>query len=187
MTNITDNKVSAIEESTVKSHAKGKWHILKVTNQTIMSFFPGNKGSDSAEKSLSSYSVIEDKLSSSFCSNNKRIDSMAVSNENIKAEIMWLLKIVISNFSMNSCELLQIFLQNSSIVPLLMHSKWTFKIVGIWFAMALLRISTSCLWKNWIIHCLLTLPLTNALAKSIKSGRWFNCKMLMLYLQSNHH
>ena len=55
-------------DSAVKSHAKGKVHISRVPNQTIMPFFPRNKGSDSAEKSPSSSSVTEDKPSSSSCS-----------------------------------------------------------------------------------------------------------------------
>ena len=67
-----------------------------------MSFFPRNKGTDSAEKLSSSSSVTEDKPSSSSCSKNRRIDSMIVSNDTIKAEIMCVLKMVISNFSMNS-------------------------------------------------------------------------------------
>ena len=87
-------------ETAVKSHVKGKLHISRVPNETILSFFPRNKGSDSVEKlSYSSY-VTEDNPSS--CSKDRRVDSMVFSNDTIKAEIIWVLKIVIFNFSMNS-------------------------------------------------------------------------------------
>ena len=89
-------------ESAVKSHAKVKLHISGVPNQIIMSFFPRNKGSDNAEKSPSSSLSQKTNLHPVLVVKT-RIDSMVVSNETIKAEIMWVLKIVISNFSMNSC------------------------------------------------------------------------------------
>ena len=63
-------------ESAVKSHAKGKLHISRVPNQTIMSFFPRNKVSDSVEKSPFSSSVTEDKPSCSSCSKERRIDKL---------------------------------------------------------------------------------------------------------------
>ena len=94
-----------MREGAVKSYAKEKWDILiRAPNLIITSFFPRNKGSDSAEKLSFSSTVLEDKPSSSSCSKDRRIDSTVVSNETIKAEIMWVLKIVISNFSISFCQ-----------------------------------------------------------------------------------
>ena len=89
-------------ESAIKSHAKGKLDLSRAPNESIASFFSKSNESDSSDKPSSN----SDKSSSSSlisCGKDQTIDSMIVSTDSIKAEIMWVLKVFLSNFSVISC------------------------------------------------------------------------------------
>ena len=72
--------ISAMGESAIKSHVKGKLHLPRVTNESITSFFSRIKESDNSDKP--SFSSL------TSCGKDQTIDSMIVSNDSIKPEIM---------------------------------------------------------------------------------------------------
>ena len=92
--------VSAMGESAIKSQAKGKFHLSRAPSpSSIVSFFP--KKNNSSELLATSSTSNTNSLGSS--NKDQRVDTMLLNDVVVKAEIRWVLKVILSNYSMNSC------------------------------------------------------------------------------------